>query len=242
MLGRGSTVPPPEPWPTGVSVVDRLSGLGGLPRGRVSVLSGATGSGKLSLALALLASATQQLSGAVVVDVPHRFDPWALLPFEPDLAALTVARPPDAPCAAEASISLARAGVPFLLVFLWDGLGASSNWLGALESAASRTGTVVLWATDSVPAPLAHASSFSLTTSRTGWTWERGQLVGIVTHVSCVKNKVSAIAGMSGMETEAELQVRYPLGADLFPDAVLDEHVDKVAKEVEPWVVRSAAV
>src|SRR5712691_1911720 len=63
-------------WPTGLPAVDRLSGIGGLPRGRVSVLQGATGAGKLSLALALLARATREHARTVVIDRPSGFDPW----------------------------------------------------------------------------------------------------------------------------------------------------------------------
>src|SRR5579859_8070080 len=57
-LVSGARLPAVVPWPTGLPAVDRLSGIGGLPRGRVSVLQGTLGSGKTSLALAALARAT----------------------------------------------------------------------------------------------------------------------------------------------------------------------------------------
>jgi len=54
-LLRANRLLPAQPWPTGVLGLDRLCGIGGLPRGRISVLRGTPGSGRLSLALALLA-------------------------------------------------------------------------------------------------------------------------------------------------------------------------------------------
>jgi energy-coupling factor transporter ATP-binding protein EcfA2 len=240
-LARASAVAPPQPWPTGVETVDRLSGLGGLPKGRLSVLQGPTGSGKSSLALALLASATRELAQAVVIDPSRRFDPWALLPFRPQLEALTVARPPDPTSAAEAAIALARAGAAFILVFLWDGTGASPTWWGSLEAAAQRSGAVVLWVTDSMPAQLAHGSSFTLSVSRSDWVWEHGQLVGVASEVRCVKNKVSAIAGMAAAEVSRRLEIRYPIGAEVFPDMPLDDGHGEVRQEVA-WQARSAAV
>src|SRR5262249_59637384 len=65
-LVRAARLPDVQPWSTGLSAVDRLSGIGGLPRGRVSVLQGPPGSGKLSLGLDLLAHAIRDHSQAVV--------------------------------------------------------------------------------------------------------------------------------------------------------------------------------
>src|SRR5215470_5696207 len=109
-LVQATRLPATLPWPTGLPAVDRLSGIGGLPRGRVSVLQGALGSGKLTLALALLARATREHAHAVVIDrrIPDRLGA--------DLDALTVVRPPTAAAAGEAAVALARAGAGFGLV------------------------------------------------------------------------------------------------------------------------------
>lgn len=48
--GPGRRLSAAQPWPTGLPAVDRLSSIGGLPRGRITVLQGAVGSGKMSLA------------------------------------------------------------------------------------------------------------------------------------------------------------------------------------------------
>ena len=225
-LRRADALPAPAPWPVGIEAVDRLSGIGGLPSGRLSVLSGTGTCGKLSLALAMLAQATHDFAQAVVVDHRLGFDPWALLPLQPELGALTVVRPPDEDAAGEAATALARAGVGFLLA-----PPLPEAWLNTLESAAPRSGAVVVLVAETVPAPLAHASSFSLAFERSDWIWDRGQLAGLRAHLRCVKSKV----GLPGLE--AELEVRYSMGAQVFSDRPL---VESEWQELEE--ARSAAV
>src|SRR5437588_160039 len=74
-LTRAAELPPTQPWSSGTPV-DHLTGIGGLPRGRVALFTGSGTSGKLTLALALLASATRAFAHAVVivgvVDTPSR--------------------------------------------------------------------------------------------------------------------------------------------------------------------------
>src|SRR6267378_636319 len=79
-LTRAAELPQPQPWPSGTPI-DRLSGIGGLPRGRLTVLTGSGTCGKLTLALALLAGATRELAHVIVIDHQSSFDPWTLLPF-----------------------------------------------------------------------------------------------------------------------------------------------------------------
>src|ERR1700680_4087412 len=81
---RGPEFPPPQPWPSDTPL-DHLSGIDGLPRGRLTLLTGSGTSGKLTLALALLACASREFAHAVVIDTQGDFDPWALLPFDPEL-------------------------------------------------------------------------------------------------------------------------------------------------------------
>ena len=199
-LTRAAEMPPPQPWSSG-SPVDRLTGIGGLPRGRLSLFTGGGTCGKLTLALSLLARATHEFAHTVVVDAGG-FDPWTLTPFSPELGALTVVRAPAPEVAGEATATLARAGAGFLLLMA----EVPQHWLGPLESAANRSGSVVLGVLDAPNHALAHASSFSLGFTRTDWIFERDQLVGLRLSARCVKNRVAAPVG------ETELEVRYPLG------------------------------
>ena len=79
------------------------------------------------------------------------------------------------------------------------------HWLGPLESAANRSGTVVVGIVDAPNRAVAHASSFSLGFSRSDWVWERGQLAGLRASARCVKNRVAPPLG------ETLFEVRYPL-------------------------------
>src|SRR5712691_11725191 len=66
-LTRAAELPPPQPWPS-CTPLDGLTGIGGLPRGRLTLLTGSGTCGKLTLALAMLASATHEFAHAVVID------------------------------------------------------------------------------------------------------------------------------------------------------------------------------
>jgi len=202
-LTRAAELPPPQPWPS-CTALDRLTGIGGLPRGRLSLLTGSGTCGKLTLALGLLAAATREFAHAVVIDTRGDFDPWALLPFEPDLSSLTVVRLDPDP-SGEAATALARAGAGFILL-----MGeVPEPWLGPLEAGANRSGTVIVGVVDAPGRAFAHASSLSLGFSRVDWVWDRDQMVGLRTIARCLKNRVAPPLG------ESELEIRYPLGPQL---------------------------
>ena len=205
-LTRAAELPPPQPWPSRTPI-DQLTGIGGLPRGRLSLCTGSGTCGKLTLAMALLANATHEFAHAMVIDTGG-FDPWNLLPFSPELSALTVVRAPTPEIAGEAAAALAKAGAGFILL-----MGeVPEPWLGPLESGASRSGTVLVGVVDAPSRAFAHASSFSLGFSRTEWIWDRGQLVGLRVSARCLKNRVAPPLG------ETVLEIRYPLGAQPLPD------------------------
>jgi recombination protein RecA len=197
-LTRAAELPPPPAWPSGTPL-DRLTGIGGLPRGRLTLLVGSGTCGKLTLALGLLAGATHEFAHAVVIDAGFGFDVKSLLPFEPAPGALTVVKPPAPDPAGEAASALARAGAGFILL-----MGeVPEPWIGPLESGANRSGTVVVGVVDSPSRAFAHASSLSLAFARAGWIWERGQLIGLRTIARCAKNRVAPPLG------ESELEIRY---------------------------------
>jgi hypothetical protein len=208
-LARAGELAPPAPWRSGTPI-DRLTGIGGLPRGRLALFTGSGTCGKLSVALALLACATREFAHTIVVD-GGGFDPTSLLPFSPEPGALTIVRAPAPEIAGEAAATLARAGAGFLLLIC----DVPEHWLGPLESGANRSGTVVVGVIDAPNRALAHASSFSLGFTRRGWVWERGKLIGVRVGASCVKNRVAPPLA------ETELEIRYPLSprspGDYFP-------------------------
>lgn len=198
-LTRAGELTAPEPWPTD-GAIDALAGIGGLPRGRLSVFIGSGTCGKLTVALSLLARATHEFAHAAVID-PGDFDPWCLLPFSPELSALTVVSAQAPEVCGESAAALAKAGVGFVLL-----LGSvPEHWLGPIESGANRSGSVLVHVADSPDRALAHASSFSVGFSRTRWLWDREQLVGLRVTARSTKNRVAAPLA------EATLDIRYPL-------------------------------
>lgn len=117
VLVRGGRLLPAVPWPTGQPAVDRLSGIGGLPKGRISVLQGAEGSRKTTLGEALLAQAAREHATTVVIDHPsQRFNPWIPDLLGADLAVLSAVRPPAPAVAGEAAVALAAAGASMVMV------------------------------------------------------------------------------------------------------------------------------
>ena len=225
-LTRAAELPPPQPWPSGTPL-DHLSGIEGIPRGRLTLLTGSGTCGKLTLALGLLAAATREFAHAVVIDASGGFDPWTLLPFDPELRSLTMVRlDPDA--SGEAATALARAGAGFILL-----MGeVPEQWLGPLEAGANRSGTVVIGVVDAPGRAFAHASSLSLGFSRTEWVWDRDQLVGMKTTARCLKNRVAPPLG------ESELEIRYPLGPGLpFKAPVMEVPLHAVELECASAVV-----
>jgi RecA/RadA recombinase len=222
-LTRAAELPPPAPWPSGTPL-DRLTGIGGLPRGRISLLTGSGTCGKLTLALSLLAEATREFAHAVVIDMSAGFDANSLLPFEPDDGPLTLVRPPVPNAAGEAASALARAGAGFILL-----MGeVPEPWLGPVESGANRSGAVVVGVVDSPSRALAHASSLSVAFMRAGWIWDRGQLIGLRTIARCAKNRVAPPIG------ESELEIRYPIGPRaLMPGPSLLERQVEAVEDAE---------
>lgn len=220
-LGRTEVLPAVEPWPSGVAPLDRLTRIGGLPRGRLSLLSGRGSCGKTSLGLALLAAATHQFASTAVIDAGRSFDPWSLSAYRPAFDNLALVRPPGADACGEAATALAKAGAGFLLLLLPARVAnAADPWLPLLCSAAEKSGCVAVSVVEAAPRPLAHASSFSVEVERLGWVREHGELVGLRARLTCVKLKL----GLPGLA--AEVEIRHPLGPGLVPQRVLSEVVD----------------
>lgn len=225
---HGTRLPAAVPWPTGQPAIDRLSGIGGLPRGRVSVLQGEEGSGKMSLGQALLAQATREHADVVVIDRRNeRFDPWIPDLLGADLDVLTVVRPSIPAAAGEAAVALASASTGFLLVLA----ELPEADLARLESGAARSGSLVVAVASGAQRALAHASSLTMELERVAWTWEHGLIVGVRSLVRCVKNKLAAPGA------EAELDMRYPVGPQL-PQMAAPVEVKR--ETGEGWLAASA--
>ncbi len=150
--------------PTGFPPLDRLLGVGGLPRGRMVELFGPSGSGKTTLAIQISAHAQQNGASVAWIDADHTFDPSYAAQLAMNLEALPVAQPDAAEVALEVTRQLAASGAIDLIVVdsaaalvprmeLETALGESgpglqnrviASGLRKLSAVASRTGVSIL--------------------------------------------------------------------------------------------------
>ena len=85
-----------ESWPsisTGAPTLDKILGIGGLPRGRVVEIYGPESSGKSTIALSAVAQAQSQGIRCAYVDAEHALDPVYMSALGVDLDELLLAQP-----------------------------------------------------------------------------------------------------------------------------------------------------
>jgi recombination protein RecA len=102
-----------ESWPsvpTGAMSLDRVLGIGGLPRGRVVEIYGPESSGKSTLALSVVAQAQKQGLRCAYVDSEHALDPVYMQAVGIDLDELLLAQPDYGEQALEIVDKLIRTG------------------------------------------------------------------------------------------------------------------------------------
>jgi hypothetical protein len=181
--------------PTGVLPLDEVLG-GGVPRGRICELTGPFSSGKMSIALTLLAAATRGGEVVACVDPADALHPASLALAGTDLQRLLWVRPPSATAAMRCTELLLQAG-GFAAVVL--DLGAapprplrSQVWPRLLRAAEQSHTALIIVASQRV------ASSFaviSLSVQRCAPLWRRGLWTlfeGFETATTVVRNKLGA--------------------------------------------------
>jgi len=85
-----------QPWPsvpTGALSLDRILGIGGLPRGRVVEIYGPEASGKSTLALSIVAQAQKKDITCAYVDAEHALDPAYMNAVGVNVSELIFAQP-----------------------------------------------------------------------------------------------------------------------------------------------------
>lgn len=87
--------PSSQSIPTGSLTLDLATGIGGIPRGRITELAGARSSGKRTLAAHVVANAQRTGGFVAYIDASHAFDAERLARCGADLADLLLAVPDD---------------------------------------------------------------------------------------------------------------------------------------------------
>ena len=101
---------------TGSLTLDRATGIGGLPRGRIIEIYGPESSGKTTLALHVVAEAQKKGGEAAFIDAEHALDPVYASNLGVDIASLLVSQPDNGEQALEIAEYLTRSGALDVIV------------------------------------------------------------------------------------------------------------------------------
>jgi len=102
--------------PTGSIALDSVTGIGGIPRGRVSEIFGPESSGKTTLTLHIIANAQQKGGVAAFIDAEHALDIFYAEKLGVDIDNLLVSQPDTGEQALEIAEVLVRSGAVDVVV------------------------------------------------------------------------------------------------------------------------------
>jgi len=102
--------------PTGSIAIDRITGIGGVPRGRITEIYGPESSGKTTLALHVIANAQKDGGVAAFIDAEHALDPTYAKKLGINLEELLVSQPDSGEQALEIAETLVRSGAVDVIV------------------------------------------------------------------------------------------------------------------------------
>jgi hypothetical protein len=186
-------------WATGIPALDIRLTPGGLPRGRLTLLQAARvgTSGRLTLLQALAARASRE-SEVVYVDVAASLDPGFLADLGADLGSCLAVLPGRGRW--REGLAMARAlvvaGSPWVGVALDRGHPRSAEieqaLNGLVEAVHRRRAVCVVAAPAPAAAPLAYASSLTLSCLPVGWQEAHGDIIGLRVALEVSKSRLFA--------------------------------------------------
>jgi recombination protein RecA len=109
-LGSGEASMSIEAIPTGSVSIDIATGIGGIPRGRITEIFGPESSGKTTLTLHIIAEAQKKGGKAAFIDAEHALDPEYARNLGVDVNELLVSQPDTGEQALEICEMLVRSG------------------------------------------------------------------------------------------------------------------------------------
>ena len=187
------SAPPCPARPSGIAEIDALTGIGGWPVGRLSLLAGPSGSGKRTLAQRSVAAASRE-GPVAYIDLPRRLDPEFLSRLDARLDRLLVVRPNALSEAMAAIRVLARAGVDFICIDLprMRSAGLDAELPHLLHRAAEAECTLLLIHDPETEDAIRYYASLIMSIERTGWVFgPDGDLDGIEVDATVVKNRLA---------------------------------------------------
>ena len=185
--------PPCPVRPSGIPELDALTGIGGWPVGRLSLLAGPRGSGKRTLAQRSIAAASRE-GPVAYVDFPSRLDPEFLNHFDARLDHLLVARPKSLREGMASVRVLARAGVDMICIDLsrTGSAGLDAELPHLLHRAAEAECTLLLVHDADADDAIRYYASLILSFQRSAWVFRRdGDLDGLQVDATVVKNRLA---------------------------------------------------
>lgn len=196
---------------TGFTKLDGITGCNGVPVGAITLFTGRTTSGKLTLAYKVLANAQhasplQRKRGVAILDLTYTADPDYLARCGADLEYLLFARAPAPLQAVDAIFDLARNGIRLLLV---DGLAdllrdhAVARYFDAalpqLSLMLKSLPCAVIFLDEAKPpwlrwlkldsSAIAHCAALHVDLRREAWLDRDGELVGYRAHAQVLKSR-----------------------------------------------------
>lgn len=186
-------------WPTGIPALDVRLAPGGLPRGRLTLLqaTGAGASGRLTLLQALTARASHD-GEVIYVDVAASLDPGFLADLGTDLRSCLAVLPGRGRW--REGLAMARAlvlaGSPWVAVALGRERARTAEiehaLTGLVEAVHRRRAVCVVAAPSPATAPLAYASSLTLSCRAAGWQESHGDITGLRVALEVSKSRLGA--------------------------------------------------
>jgi hypothetical protein len=186
-------------WATGIPTLDEHLAPHGLPRGRVTLLQAAASgvSGRLTLLQALAARASRE-GEVVYVDVAASLDPGFLADLGADLDSCLAVLPGRGRW--REGLAMARAlvvaGSPWVGVALGRERARAAEieqaLNGLVEAVHRRRAVCIVAAPAPAVAPLAYASSLTLSCAAAGWQEAHGDVTGLRVALEVSKNRLGA--------------------------------------------------
>jgi recombination protein RecA len=200
--------------PTGFSSLDRLLGIGGLPKGRIIEIVGRATSGKTTLALKFLAQAQQNDRSVGYIDQARYFDPDYAHRCGLDLSRLIIGTPYDGTETLAMVEALVKDGGLAALVldtvdFLWTDLSSAQHLnasLSRLIALLARAGTTLIFLHDPLAGEiqalsvLKHYASLRLEVIREDWQHRHGDVRGYKARIQILKNRFGPTGGTAAIE------------------------------------------